>query len=225
MWLLDHPMGFTREQVMLGFDAARQHLGDDWPERHCPARGALAALPIIADGLTLKRIEHLAGFDRILRRLRTDVRSTRAEAEVIAALAQLDLDVEIEPRRDRRMPDARAKWRTDWIYVEIAQPTYSEQLLSTWRLATDLAHQAMACLPQPGRCEIELLRRFPLPDIGAVLDRIRRMREEDVHEAILGAIPRTPSELGSEGIRHVYESGAHLADASTGEPVARPRAV
>jgi hypothetical protein len=57
VWLGESKVSFSSSQLVQGFNAAEEHLGTDWVERHrikagVVHRGALATLPVASMGKT-----------------------------------------------------------------------------------------------------------------------------------------------------------------------------
>jgi hypothetical protein len=147
---------FSPEQVIQGFESARRHLGQDWPETFSRgARGVAIAVPIVHAGLILNEIFGLPGFDSLVHRIAQDHQSGMAEALIIESFHRRGLVPEIEPvLSNGRKPDLRVPCLGSWLYVEVARPESSQLQKEAETFLSSLSAEVIRSLEAPAHLEL-----------------------------------------------------------------------
>jgi hypothetical protein len=174
LWLGDSKVNLSPTQLVDGFNAAEQHLGTEWVERHridgnVVHSGAIATLPVAATGIRLHATERAPGFLELAARLRAG--EPAAYAELSAAFLcirgrrgpLLEFGVTVPVGDRTRRPDFRvALGGAPWTNVEVTAPNQSEATARAHRLIQALADRQMAL--RDGASIETLVLREPSPD-------------------------------------------------------------
>lgn len=138
-WLAGGRVAVSPEVITDAFNRVEDLLGRDWLEQPrinsgVIERGSFPTLRIVSMGQRLGSLKSVRHPEKLLERIRTG--GTNAEAELTAlylvAAAQTSITLELEPDVTvggrKRQPDFRVhRPGTPWTYVEVTQPSDSEQ--------------------------------------------------------------------------------------------------
>jgi hypothetical protein len=141
-WSLGNPPSLDRETV----ETALSALNKLWPEREAmlvngPTRGPLPLSSAMQHGTILAKCERLAGFENVLRRVRTGERSALSELTFAARLIEAGFEPVLEPPSKSGVLDTLVRSEYGDIYCEVIAPDMSDAIAEITNDASSLATQ------------------------------------------------------------------------------------
>lgn len=173
-WCLNSRLGYEREVIAASLYAVQRML----PARldalmSNSGRGPAIVVPVVEVGRMLAACEHLPSFGEVLHRLKGGERSAYSELVLVSALNALGYPAVFAPPLDGRVLDAECCVEEHRVLFEVVVPDRSDANVTRQQAVSLLSAQLQKTI-SACRVEIEVMDRFSIGDIQAVIDAVAK---------------------------------------------------